>query len=149
MIQQPSFNPAHLALLTSVDPYRSDPANLAATFTLTAEQRQRMTGLNDACRRFEIGLLLYAHIYNETCRIRHVAILSSPSERALQRAWQAQQAELIDDAMTRLLRDDQVPRRSRARTAPQARHERTSRRCASDLTAQRERAAAAPISARR
>jgi hypothetical protein len=149
MIQQPSFNPAHLALLTSVDPYRTDPASLAATFTLTAEQRQRITVLNDACRRFEIGLLLYAHIYNETCRIRHVAILSSPSERALQRAWQAQQAELIDDVVTRLLRDDQAPRRSRARTAPQARNERPGGWRASDLTTQRERAAAAPVSARR
>jgi hypothetical protein len=149
MIQQPSFNPAHLALLTSSDPYRTEPASLAATFTLTAEQRQRMTGLNDACRRFEIGLLLYAHIYSETCRIRHVAILSSPSERALQRAWQAQQAELIDDVVTRLLRDDQAPRRSRAHSAPQARHEPTSRRRARGLTAQRERAAAAPVSARR
>lgn len=148
MIHQASFTPAQLALLSSPDPYRTELAALAASFALTSEQRQHIAGLNDTCRRHEIGLLLYAHIYTETCRLRHVAVLSSPAERALQRDWQAQQAKLIDAAITNLLSEQLADARAQTPTASRARYQRLRRPRTSTITL-RPTAAAGMSSARR
>lgn len=81
--------------LLAENPYRIDPATFITTFSLTAGQREHLAGLNDFCRAHETGLLLYAHLYQETCRSRHVAVLSSQADRALQRFWANSQEELI------------------------------------------------------
>lgn len=67
-------------------------------FALSREDRERLAGMNDACRRHELGLLLYAHMWNEKARELHVAVLSHPAEMALQKRWQAERVARIDRA---------------------------------------------------
>lgn len=69
------------------------------TFCLSDGQLARLADIDPASRQHDLGRLMYAHLYREKCREKHVAILHHDADIAMQRHWQANRAEYVAEAL--------------------------------------------------
>lgn len=74
------------------------PATLSP-LPIAAAQIAKLAAKRTAEREYDLGLMMYAHLYRETCRARHVAILHHHADRALQARWQEQRGYFIARAL--------------------------------------------------
>lgn len=59
-----------------------------SSLPIAASELARLGALSAPEREYELGLMIYSHLYAETCRVRHVAILHQRSDLSLQAHWQ-------------------------------------------------------------
>lgn len=76
------------------------PRKQPRPFSLTPAERAELRTLSPAERELRLDVAIYAHMYREECRVRHVAILAHHVEMALQQRWQAEREGLIAEAET-------------------------------------------------
>jgi hypothetical protein len=60
-----------------------------------AGQLAKLAAMRTVDREIELGLLLYAHLYRETCKARLVAILHMKADLTLQEHWQNHRKEFV------------------------------------------------------
>ena len=75
------------------------PATLS-TLPFTDAQLEALTALGNADRLHELGRMIYAHLYRQTCRAQFVVILSHHGDLALQAYWQERREDFIARALS-------------------------------------------------
>lgn len=85
--------------ITAITPIRDFCPQTLVPLTFCTAQLGKLAALSPADREYDLGRMIYAHLYRETCRVRHVAILHHHADRALQARWQDQRGRFIARAM--------------------------------------------------